>query len=572
MLSLLRSSIPSRVTASKLKTNSSSQSKTKPEISNPSSRSHQTSTLAEYRRKYEKRTLAVKPDPDAAFMVYPRERLGLNYNLNAILNARHRLTPYGDAFRNLYSRHLLMLSKGTLDANKALVCEAAPASETELYYAQPELNMKLTPPGSVPVVSDATFRKIGRIITDHIGLSENIFVLDAAVGSHRLAEHHVRVISNSANASLYLKHMLPRLPECDPSAFTYDLTVYIAPDLDLSKDLASLGLKSPNFAISHPERGILFIGGTHSNQAIKEAITAAVSSRIMADLIPTLPMNNTQVMAANGKSALVVDPSNILGQVQFTAAETKAAPAAKKETKKDTKKETKEAPAQAQPLFTAGLLPNVVGVGGAFWNHYGVFRMFQGITHKNVNVPRQRADIVQKVKQGDAVESHITQPLKDLPNDLPLPSALVFLIRDETSVLPGVAKMTTESAAKFLASGYTGTADGHIPFYQNRPIVTQPGQIDSLFQELVAMNKTDVYLCNVRRKNGTELTAAEINAVIASAMDGSLASAQKTTDKIFNCEVISKVPGVSTSLDSTQGWDKKQYQAQAQNLASKIGL
>jgi hypothetical protein len=46
--------------------------------------------------------------------MFPRERLGLDYDLNAVLNAHHRLTPYGDAFRNLYTRHLLMLSKGKL--------------------------------------------------------------------------------------------------------------------------------------------------------------------------------------------------------------------------------------------------------------------------------------------------------------------------------------------------------------------------------------------------------------------------------------------------------------------------
>lgn len=57
---------------------------------------------------------AVKPDPYAISITFPRERLGLNYDLNAVLNSQHRLTPYGDAFRNLYSRHLMMLSTGKL--------------------------------------------------------------------------------------------------------------------------------------------------------------------------------------------------------------------------------------------------------------------------------------------------------------------------------------------------------------------------------------------------------------------------------------------------------------------------
>lgn len=61
---------------------------------------------------------AVKPDPDANYIMFPRQRLGLDYDLNAVLNMHHRVTPYGDAFRNLYSRHLLMLSSGKLGTKR----------------------------------------------------------------------------------------------------------------------------------------------------------------------------------------------------------------------------------------------------------------------------------------------------------------------------------------------------------------------------------------------------------------------------------------------------------------------
>lgn len=538
------------------------------------------STLAQSRRKREKLNLQVKPDPLATWVSFPRERLGLNYDLNASLNVHHRLTPYGEAFRNLYTRHLLMLSNGKLDANKALVTETE-AKETTLYYVTPEINPAFTPSGSHAVVPDATFRKLGRVITDHIGESENVFVLDAAVGSHRLGEVNVRVITNSANVNLYLKHMMPRQGHNDLATFQYEWTVYVAPDLELA-DLKSLGLKSSSFAIANLERAILFIAGSPSNQAIKEAITAAVSSRSLQDAFPSLGLSSASVVQKNGKSALVIDPSNQLGQLHLSevpaaskSTSKSSAPMAKAEEAAKASKGKKKAEAAAEAtqkaLFTAQLSDGVVGLGGAFWNHYGVFRMFQGITHNNEKVPRQRADLVEQVKSnGKVVASNITQPLKDLPNESPAPAALVFLINDQNALLPQVAKMSLAQASKFLSVGYTGIQDNLLPFFQARPIVAQPGQIDKLFQELSATGNTKAFVVNTQRKDGSTLTSEEIDQIIASATDGSLASAPSTTDTVFKYDVISQVKGVKGSLDITQGWEKKDYASRASKLASLL--
>lgn len=44
----------------------------------------------------------------------PRERLGVDYLLNLVLNKEHNLTPSNYAYHNLHLRHLLMQSQGTL--------------------------------------------------------------------------------------------------------------------------------------------------------------------------------------------------------------------------------------------------------------------------------------------------------------------------------------------------------------------------------------------------------------------------------------------------------------------------
>lgn len=448
--------------------------------------------------------------------------------------------------------------------------ESDSASATQLYHVMPELNKAFTPSGAVPVASDATFRKLGRLITDHIGDSENIFMLDAAVGSHRLGEMNVRVLTNSANVNLYLKHMLPRTQGSEPNHFPYDLTVYIAPDLKIA-DSAALGLKSGQFAISNLERGILFIAGTNSNEAIREAIMSVVTSRMLQDPIPSLGLN-ASVVNKNGKVALVVDPANQLGKLQLS--EIKKPAAAQEETAKNSKKSAgakkeKNSDSAEETLFTASLPEGVVGLNGTIWNPYGVFRMFQGITHTNEKVPRQRADIVEHIKSKAGKVVHITQPLKDLPNASPSPTALVFLIADSNALLPGVSKLSAAQASRFFAAGYTG-AESVSPFYQANSIVSQPGQLDKVFQELASGTK--IFVVNTSRKDGTSLSQKEIDAIVTAATDGSLDSAKTAQDSIFKFDTISKVPGVNTSLDITQGWKKEEYTAQASKLASLFSL
>ena len=40
------------------------------------------------------------------------ERLGLHYELNAILNRDYKTTPLGDAFQNLHLNHAMMYATG----------------------------------------------------------------------------------------------------------------------------------------------------------------------------------------------------------------------------------------------------------------------------------------------------------------------------------------------------------------------------------------------------------------------------------------------------------------------------
>jgi len=539
------------------------------------------STLAQMRRRAEKKNLHVKPDPNAHFFTFPRERLGLDYTLNAVLNGHHRITPYGEAYRNLFTRHLLMLTKGKLDEHKALIQESDEAAELKEYYvANPELNKKFTPGAGVATTSDDTFRKLGRLVADHIGNSDNVFVLDAAVGSHRLGEVKVRVITNDANVNLYLKHLFPRSANVCPTQYLVEHTVYVAPDL-LVKDEAALGLKSKSVALTNLDRAITLIAGSNSNQGIKEAIVAAISSRVIQNVVPSLGLANAalfQSPTSASHTALVFDPSHQMSQLEITptgvAAESAAKPKKGGKTDKKSEAKTPAADASATPLYTAKLQDGVVGLDGALWNHDGLYRMFQGITHTNTTVPRQRADIVEHTKKSK--QTRITQSLKDLPSEVASPKAIVFVIADQNALLPAVSKLTLAQASKFFTLGYNGAVQkgnetaGLTPYFSPRSLVSQPGQYEALFQELASLHSAHIYVVNTHAKAGQVLSTKDVHTLVAAAANGSLASAKSTPDPIFKFQTISQVPGVTASLDVTQGWNKQEYQTQASKLASLL--
>jgi ATP-dependent phosphoenolpyruvate carboxykinase len=492
-----------------------------------------------------------------------------------------------------------MLSKGKIDENKALVQESDDASVLkEFYVANPELNVKYTPSGRVPAIPEGAFRKLGRIVADHIGGSENVFVLDAAVGSHRLGEVNVRVITNSGNVNLFLKHLLPRQGHASsPLTFPTQYTVYIAPDLKLkdteaeamgiSKSTAaatSSAKKSSSqhaFSVTNLDRSITLIAGTNSNQAIKEAIVAAISSRILQDTIPSLGLMNASLFqiapettGAASKSALVFDPSHLLTQLDIVAAKEASPVAAKETTSSGAKKagnansskiqnaNAEASPAKpSSPLFTAKLQDGVVGLDGVIWNHYGLYRMFQGITHSNDKVPRQRADIVEHVSGAGASSTvRITQSLKELPNEVISPSAVVFLIKDANSLLPTLSKLSLVQASKFLSVGYTGKekmgAEGDLskslsPFFHPRSIVSQPGQLESLFQELASVSGAAFYVLNTMGKEGKEMSSSDVLSILSAASNGSLEKAKTTSDPVFKFQTIGTVPGVKGAMETS---------------------
>lgn len=361
-------------------------------------------------------------------------------------------------------------------------------------------------------MSEETFSKLGRYLSDEIGESNSVFVEDGSLGSHRLGEHRVRVITNSPTVNIMAKHLLTRQPLREGYQFDSESTYYSAPHLQIS-DFKKFGLSSPSFTVVNLDRSIVLSGGVSSSRAFRIGLATVAGGRMINDHIPTLPLASHIWATEEGKVSLVIDPNNILVR-----------PNSRK---------------------------NLVGFSGAFWNHYGTFRMWDGITHSDLRAVRSRGDLVEKIK--DSNNAYVTQRL---PNDLPIqmehPTSVIILVRDSTGVLPGVAKLSADAAIAYLNSGYNGNPKNSSPFYLPYPIVQQEPTTENLFKELLQASKSAVYIVNVKRKDGTEFSNAEIDSIIDATLNGSLDKEAGTEDPVLKCSVIKSVKGVKTPLDPLQ--------------------
>jgi hypothetical protein len=88
--------------------------------------------------------------------------------------------------------------------------------------------LRRPPPPSLPTPLNLPPFPSAQIRTDSLSYAPQLFVEDAAVGSSRLAEVRVRVITDSPVVALYVRTLLHRTPLYNPQAFPRTVTVYAA--------------------------------------------------------------------------------------------------------------------------------------------------------------------------------------------------------------------------------------------------------------------------------------------------------------------------------------------------------
>lgn len=186
------------------------------------------------------------------------------------------ITPMKNAFRNLNERGLIQRAKGTHGPNKSL---AIPA--------------RSEPAG--PADADAVRHALSHV--------EDVFVVDAAVGSYRGSEVLVRAVTDDAAVALFLRHLLVRTGGASTAE-----TGSAHPIKVLHSSAGAPGLSS-----SVNELGATIVAtGDISFEHLQEAITAATHALMATgegefDVLPLAA--NAYVDGNSGATTLEVDLS-----------------------------------------------------------------------------------------------------------------------------------------------------------------------------------------------------------------------------------------------------------------------
>lgn len=127
-------------------------------------------------------TTAAAPAARRQFASTSSALAGENISLNWSL-VEDEITPMGNAFRNLSLSGLVHHASGSKGPNKSIVVA----------------------PGQQPVGEQSSDVED---VVDALSNVDDLFVVDAAVGSYRGSEVLVRAVTDSANVALFLQHLL----------------------------------------------------------------------------------------------------------------------------------------------------------------------------------------------------------------------------------------------------------------------------------------------------------------------------------------------------------------------------
>jgi phosphoenolpyruvate carboxykinase (ATP) len=390
----------------------------------------------------------------------------------------------------------------------------------------------------------------------------DLFVQDLYAGADPAHRLDVRVVTELAWHGLFIRHLLRRPAAEELDRFVPGFTILNCPSF--VADRARHGCRSGTVIAIDFDTRLVLIGGTAYAGETKKAVFT-----ILNYLLPekgVMPMHcsanhaignpaDTAVffgLSGTGKTTLSADPSRIL-----------------------------------------------IGDDEHGWSDEGTFNFEGGCYAKTINLsPEAEPEIYATVsKFGTVVENmgfdpqtleidftdasltantRCAYPLEAISNASPTgrggqPKAVVMLTCDAYGVLPPIARLTPAQAMYHFLSGFTSKVAGTelgvtepqptfstcfgAPFMPRRPEV-----YGALLQDRIAKAGVDCWLVNTGWTGGAYGTGRRMpikatRALLAAALDGSLAKGAFRRDANFGFDVPLAVPGVDPMLlDPRRTW------------------
>jgi phosphoenolpyruvate carboxykinase (ATP) len=401
------------------------------------------------------------------------------------------------------------------------------------------------------------------------------FAQDLYGGADPTQRIKVRVYTEYAWHSLFIRTMLIRPPQADLAGLATDLSIIDLPSF--KADPKRHGTRSETVIAVDLSRGIVLIGNSAYAGEMKKSVFGALNFFLPARGI--LPMHCSANVGRDGRSALFFGLSG-------------------------TGKTTLSADPQRILL----------GDDEHGWGDDGIFNFEGGCYAKTINLsPEAEPEIFAATKMFGTILENVAidaqtrvpdfddvaktengrcaYPLHFIPNASAsgragAPHNVMMLTADAFGVMPPIARLTPQQATYHFLSGYTakvagterGVTEPQATFSTcfGAPFMPRhPSEYGELLREKIAKHGSTCWLISTGWTGGPFGTGKRMpikatRALLSAALSGALNNATFRTDPNFGFDVPVDVPGVPPALlDPRFTWDDKAaYDAQARKLVA----
>jgi phosphoenolpyruvate carboxykinase (ATP) len=403
---------------------------------------------------------------------------------------------------------------------------------------------------------------------------KDLFVQDCFAGADKQYRVPIRVITETAWHSLFVRNMFKQGSPAELRRHVPDFTLLCAPNFHAVPEVD--GTRSVLFIVINFGQKIVLVGGTQYAGEIKKAIFT-----VMNYLLPqqkVLSMHCSANVGPEGDAAIFFGLSG-----------------------------TGKTTLSADPSRT------LIGDDEHGWSEQGIFNIEGGCYAKVIRLsPVAEPDIYQTTRRFGTILENVgfdsnsgridldddsltentraSYPISHIPNAnreglCGHPRNIIMLTCDAFGVLPPVAKLSPEQAVYHFLSGYTakvaGTEKGvtepsatfstcfGAPFK-----VLPPTVYAELLREKIALHQVAVWLINTGWSGGPygigrRMEIAYTRAIVHAALAGDLNTAPTALEPFFGLSIPTKCPGVPDEvLNPRNTWsDKNAYDEQARKLS-----
>jgi phosphoenolpyruvate carboxykinase (ATP) len=425
-------------------------------------------------------------------------------------------------------------------------------------------------------ITPAQFAAIRADFAAALATKDTLFVQDLFGGSQPEHRVRVRVITELAWHSLFIRTLLVR-PETEAlAAFVPEYTIIDLPSFRASPERH--GCRSETIVAVDFEGKTILIGGTAYAGEMKKSVFSILN--YLLPLKGVMPMHCSANIGAHGDTAVFFGLSGT-GKTTLSADASRTLIGDDEHGWSDT----------AVFNFEGGCYAKVIRLSAeAEPEIYATTRRF-GTVLENVVIDAQTREI--DLDDARLAEnSRGSYPIEFIPNASrdnlgPVPKNIIMLTADAFGILPPISKLTPDQAMYHFLSGYTARVAGTeigvtepdatfstcfgAPFMPRHPSV-----YGNLLKERIASGGVDVWLVNTgwtgggagTGGTGTRMPIKATRALLGAALDGTLKTGEFRTDPNFGFQVPISVPGVDARiLNPRDTWaDKAAYDTKAKAL------